>query len=90
MTVLRNYIKSYKIERSDNVDDSDRTHSILDEYEPDTIFAFLTTESPPFHGNVWGDIYRNKFFLDVRNPPEQLTPDGANEVNPCIDIEKLK
>ncbi len=70
MTVLRNYIKSYKIERSDNVDDSDRTHSILDEYEPDTIFALITTENPPFHGNVWGDICRNKFLVDVRNPPE--------------------
>ena len=54
--------------RSSNVDDSNHTPSVLDEFEAQEVLNFLTN-SNRVAGNVWGDIYRNKFLDSIRNAP---------------------
>ena len=56
---LRDYFREYNVSnRSSNVDDTNRTMSVLDESEVNEIFAFYTQESR-VAGSVWGDIFRN-------------------------------
>lgn len=52
----------------------------------------VINDSINFDTHVWGDIYRNGFLLDVKNPPEQLTPDDDGKQPPhfCIDFDKLQ
>ena len=63
---MRSYFHNYNqpshgSQRSFNVDDSNRTLSIVDENEAQEVVAFLAHEGV-VAGNVWGDIYRNKYL----------------------------
>ena len=76
---IREYYRQYnESQRSSNVDDTNRTLSILDEYEAQEILAFIANDSK-WVNQVWGDIYRNKFLDTIRNPPRDLTPVGAGD-----------
>ena len=42
--------------------------SVLDESEAKEVLLFLTKEGP-IADSVWGDIYRNRYLLGLRDPP---------------------
>jgi len=79
MQALNDYIKNFKCDWEENMDASDRSLSVMDEYTPEIIPYLVVNESINFDTHVWGDIYRNGFLLDVNNPPEQLTPNDDEE-----------
>lgn len=62
-------------QRSENIDDSVRTLSVLDEPPAEQVMFNLPHRSSNAN-SVWGDIHRNYALNSVRNPPEELTPDG--------------
>ena len=86
MRLLQEFIDPSKQSmRSSNVDDSNHTPSILDEFEAQEVLNFLTN-SNRVAGNVWGDIYRNRFLDSIRNAPVQLTPQDCDQIQDLDDI----
>lgn len=56
---LRDYFREYcASDRSSNVEESNRTLSVLDETEANEVGGFEPRDSL-VAGSVWGDIYRN-------------------------------
>mmetsp|Transcript_4496 Transcript_4496/g.5973 ORF Transcript_4496/g.5973 Transcript_4496/m.5973 type:complete len:98 (+) Transcript_4496:624-917(+) len=95
MKLLKEFLDPSRMsQRSSNIDDSNRTLSVLDELEAQEVLGFLTKESR-VAGHVWGDIYRNKFLNSIRGAPEQLTPqddgfdDAESEKGP-VNMDKLE
>ena len=62
---------------------------MIDETEAAEIIQFINNESPEA-GNVWGDIYRNRYLASARNPPTGLTPENDGDFHPQIKAEELK
>lgn len=87
---LRDYFREYNAsDRSSNIDATNHTLSVLDEFEAGQVVTFLAKEGRAA-GSVWGDIYRNKFISSVRNPPAGLTPDDNGSFHRVIKVGKLK
>ena len=90
MHALRDYFREYNAsDRSSNVDATNRTLSVMDEFEANEVILFLSKESHKAE-NVWGDIYRNKFLKSVNNPPSALTPNHGEEFHSGLNEKKLK
>jgi len=68
LQILKEYLNDHS-NRSSNVDSSNRTLSVVDELEAKEILHHFTQDAK-VAGNVWGDIYRNKFLSTLRDAPE--------------------
>ena len=87
---LRDYFREYNASnRSSNVDDTNRTMSVLDESEVNEMFAFYAQESK-VAGSVWGDIFRNSYLATVRNAPPSITPGKNEDFHPSLKGEELR
>jgi len=79
LKALQDYFHLYSgSNRSVNVDDSNRTLSIMDENEANEVLALITQDAKQAC-QIWGDIYRNSFLNSVEDPPFDLTPLPSNE-----------
>ena len=87
--MLKEYLYAEESVRSSNVDASNRDLSVMEESEADQILVLMTKEANSV-GNVWGDIYRNKFLNTLRDPPDRLTPGYGEDIHPNIKYEELK
>ena len=81
-------------QRSVDVDSENHSLSVLDEYEAKEVLELIAQDSR-VAGNVWGDIYRNRFLASFRDPPSSLTPAGekftGNEIfHGSIKVDKIK
>ena len=87
--MLKEYLYADESVRSSNVDASNRTLSVMEESEPAQIFVLMKKDAV-IVGNVWGDIYRNRFLASLRDPPDHLTPDYGQDLHPSIKLDQLQ
>lgn len=86
--ILKEYLCAEESVRSSNVDDSNRTLSVLDESEADQILVLMTKDAIQAD-NVWGDIHRNRYLSTLRDPPDHLTPEYGEDLHPAIKQDEL-
>ena len=62
---------------------------MLDETEINDVLNFFSKESK-VADSVWGDIFRNKFLLSLKDAPKQLTPINNEDYHPSLKADEIR
>ena len=80
------------MDRSEDVDRSSRSLSVLDELEANQAMVQMYSSSLSA-SNIYADIHRNSYLESVRGAPEEITPDKDEHFPPGlkpIAVEELQ
>ena len=90
LQALKRYFREFnESHRSSNIDDTNRTLSVLDETEINDVLKFFAKEAK-VADSVWGDIFRNKFLLSLKDAPKQLTPSNNEDYHPSLKADEIR